>query len=58
MSKKASKNVCTSTNLVFPYPLSPSPSTFSAMNNPCNIEVDPHDPETADGVMETEYSCV
>jgi hypothetical protein len=57
MSKKASKSVRASTNVVFPYPLYPSPSTFSAMNNPYNTEVDADDPETGDGDMQTEYSC-
>jgi hypothetical protein len=59
MSKKASKSVYASTNVVFPYPLSPSPSTFSVMNNLYNTEVDPDDPETAnEGDMQTEYSCL
>jgi len=38
---------------------SPSPSTFSVMNNLYNTEVDADDPETAnEGDMQTEYSCL
>jgi hypothetical protein len=57
MSKKASKRVCTSI-IVYSDPLSPSPSTFSAVNTPYNTELDPDDPETvAEGDMQTEYPC-
>jgi hypothetical protein len=45
--KKASKRVCTSTIVVSTDPLSPIPSTFSAMKTPDNTE-DPADSEPED----------
>jgi hypothetical protein len=42
MFKKASKHVCTSTIVVSPDPLSPTPSTTSAMKTPENTEEDPN----------------
>jgi hypothetical protein len=52
MLKKASKSFCTS-NVVFPEPLSPTPSTSLAMKTPENTE----DPEPADEVdFQIEYS--
>jgi hypothetical protein len=40
MFKKASKRVCTSTIVLSPYPLSPTPTT-SATKTPENTEEDP-----------------
>ena len=48
MVKNASKSVCTSTTVVSPDPLSPTPSTSSAMKTPEKTEEDPDDPEPAD----------
>jgi hypothetical protein len=48
MFKVASKSICTSTVAVFPDPLSPAPSTFSAIKTPENTEEDPDNPEPAD----------
>jgi len=45
MFKKASKNVCTSTIVVSPDPLSPTPSNSSAMQMPKNTDKDPDDRE-------------
>ena len=45
MVKNASKSVCTSTTVVSPDPLSPTPSTSSAMKTPEKTE---EDPEPAD----------
>jgi hypothetical protein len=45
MIKKASKSVCTSTVVVFPNHLFPTPSTSSAIKTPRNMEEDPDDPE-------------
>jgi hypothetical protein len=57
--KKASKSVCTLTILVSLDPLSPNPSTSSAMKTPENTEADPDDPEPADeGDIQMEYSFV
>ena len=56
MFKKASKNVCTSTVLVSPDPLSPTP-TFSAMKAPENTEQNPDDLEPAgEGDIQLEYT--
>jgi hypothetical protein len=41
MFKKVSKSVCISTVVVSPDPLSPTPSTSSAMKTPENREEDP-----------------
>jgi len=49
MFKKASKSVHTSTVVVPPDPLSPTPSTSSAMKTPENTKAEPDDPEPADG---------
>jgi len=57
MFKKAIKSVCTSTIVVFPDPLFPTPPTPSAMRNPENTEEDPDGPEPADeGNIQMEYS--
>jgi hypothetical protein len=57
MFKKPSKNVCTSTTVLSPDPLSPTPSTSSAMKIPENTEVDSVDCELADeGDIQMEYS--
>jgi hypothetical protein len=54
ISKKASNSVCTSTIVIFPDTLSPTPSTSSATKTPENKE---EDPEPADeGDTQTEYS--
>jgi hypothetical protein len=47
--KTASKGVCTSPAVVSPDPLSPTPSTSSAMKTLENTEDDPNDPEPAAG---------
>jgi hypothetical protein len=49
MFKKVSKSVCTSTVVVCPDPLLPTPSTSSAMKTPENTEEDRDDPEPVDG---------
>jgi hypothetical protein len=55
--KKASKSVCTSTIVIAPDLLSPTPSTSSAMNTPESREEDSDDPEPADeGDIQMEYS--
>jgi hypothetical protein len=41
MLKKTSKSVCTSTAMVYPDPLSLTPSTSSAIKTPENTEGDP-----------------
>jgi hypothetical protein len=57
MFKKATKSVCTSTIVVSPDPLFPTPPTPSAMRNPENAEEDPDGPEPADeGNIQMEYS--
>jgi hypothetical protein len=48
MFKKASKSVCTSTIVVSPDPLSPTPSNSSATKTPENTKEDPDNPEQAD----------
>ena len=48
MFKKASKSVCTSTVVIYPDPLSPTPFTSSAMKTPENTEEDLDDLEPAD----------
>jgi type VI protein secretion system component VasA len=45
MFRKASKSVCTSTVVVSPEHLSPTPSMSSAMMTPENTEEDLDDPE-------------
>jgi hypothetical protein len=53
MFKKSSKSVCTSTIVVFPDPLSPTPSTSSAKKT----EEDPDDPKLAnERDIQMEYS--
>jgi len=54
--KKAPKSVCTSTVVVSPDPMSPTPSTFLAMKIPENIEKEPDKPEAADADIQMEYS--
>jgi hypothetical protein len=57
MFKKASKNVCTSTDVVSPDHMSPTPSTSSVMKTPENTEEDPDDPQTThEGDIQMEYS--
>jgi hypothetical protein len=48
MFTNASKSVYTSTAVVFPNPLSLTPSTSSAVKTPENTEEDHNDPEPAD----------
>jgi hypothetical protein len=48
MFRNASKTDCRSTTVVSPDPLSPTPSTSSAMKTPENIEQDPDNPQPAD----------
>jgi hypothetical protein len=48
MFKKASMIVCTSTVVVFPDYLSPTPSTSSALKTLENTEEYPDDPEPTD----------
>jgi len=45
MITMASKSVCTSTVVVYPNNLSPTPSTSAAIKTPGNTEVDPDEPE-------------
>jgi len=53
----ASKSVCTSTVVVSPDPLSPAPSTSSAVKTQDDTKEDPHDPEpAAEGDIQMEYS--
>jgi len=57
MFKKATKNVCTSTIVVSPDLLFPTPPTPSAMRNQENAEEDLDGPEPADeGNIQMEYS--
>jgi hypothetical protein len=53
--KKASKSLHTSTVLVSPDPLSPSP-TYSPVQTPENTNKDSDDPEPADGYIQLQYS--
>jgi hypothetical protein len=55
-SKKATRSVCTSTIVVSPDPLSPTPSTSLAMKTPENTEEGPGNPEPSDGDTQKEYS--
>jgi hypothetical protein len=56
MFKKASKNFCTSTVVVTPDPLSPTPSTSSTVETPKNTKEGPGHPEPADeGNIQMEY---
>jgi len=48
MFKKASRRVCTSAVVIFPDPLSYSPSTSSAVKTPENTKQDPDDPVSSD----------
>jgi hypothetical protein len=54
MFKNASKSICTSTIVVYHDPLSPSPSTSSAMKTPEKTEEGPEPAEERD--MQVEYS--
>jgi hypothetical protein len=55
--KKVSKSVCTSTIVVPPDLLFPTPSISSAIKTPENSEQDPDDPEPqAEGDIQIEYS--
>jgi len=47
MFKKASNSVYTSTVVVPPDPLTPTPSTSSAMKTPQNTKAEPDDPKPA-----------
>jgi hypothetical protein len=53
---KASNSVCTSTIVVAPDSLSPTPSTSSTLKIPENTEEDSVDCEPADGDIQMEYS--
>jgi hypothetical protein len=48
LREKASESDCTSTVVISPDPLSPTPSTSSAMKTPENTEEEPDDPEPSD----------
>jgi hypothetical protein len=48
MFKKAFKSVCTSTVVICPDTLSPTPATSSGVKTPENTEEDPDDPEPTD----------
>jgi len=54
--KKAPQNVCTSTVVVSPDPMSPTSSTALAMKIPENIEKKPDEPEAAGADIQLEYS--
>jgi hypothetical protein len=56
MFRKISTSACTSTVVVYPDPLSLTPSTFSFIKTPENTEKDPDYPEPADGDIQMEYS--
>jgi hypothetical protein len=56
MFEKAFKNVCTSTVVVPPGPLPPTPSTSWAVMTPGKTEEDSEHPEPAYGEILTEYS--
>jgi hypothetical protein len=57
MFKKASKSVCTSTVVVSPDPLLPTPSNSSATKTPENTGEEPEAPEpAAEGDIQMEYS--
>jgi hypothetical protein len=51
------KSVCTSTVVVSSGPLSPAPSTYSAMNIPENTEQDMTTLNQHEGGMRVEYCC-
>jgi hypothetical protein len=53
--KEASKSICTSTVVVYPDSLSPTPSISSAMKLQ-NAEENPDDPEPGDGDSLKEHS--
>jgi len=55
MIKKPSE-FCSSAFVTSPHPLSPTPSTSSAMKTPENIAKDPDDPQAADNTFQMEYS--
>jgi hypothetical protein len=56
MFQKAFKGACTSTVLLSPDPLSPTPSTSSTMKTPDNTEDDTEGPEPAEeGQIQMEY---
>lgn len=51
------KNVCVSTNVVYPDPLSPTPSVSSALKSQENTDEDPSVPQPADEEdIQMEYS--
>jgi hypothetical protein len=52
----ASTVVCPRTAVVSSEPLFPTPSTYSNVKTPENIE-DPDDPEASDGDIQMECSC-
>jgi len=54
--KKAPRSVCTSTVVVSPDPMSPTPSTALAMKIPENIEKEPDEPEAAGADIQIKYS--
>jgi hypothetical protein len=57
MLEKSTKSVCTSTIVVPPGPLPPTPSTSSVVKTPDNTEKDCDDPEPADeGDIQMEYT--
>jgi len=51
---KVYKSACTSTHVVPPNVLYPTP-TSSNIKTPKNTQQEPEDPESADGDIETEY---
>jgi hypothetical protein len=57
MFKNAWKGACASTVAISPDPLSPTPSTSSAMKTPENSEENPDYPEpVSEGDIQMEYS--
>lgn len=57
MFEKASKSVCTSTVVLSPDTLSPTPSTSSVVKTPENAEEDSDDPKPEDEAdIQMEYS--
>ena len=58
MFNKTSKSACISTIVVSSDPLSPVPSTSTAMETPENTEEEPDDPELADEGIPMEFDLL
>jgi hypothetical protein len=56
MCKNTSKSICTSNAVVSPDPMSPNPSTLSAMKIPGNTKENPDDLEIVEGDIHMQYS--